>query len=178
MNRREKTVLISGFVLLIILLGVLLTLQKGLFPPQKKRLVNLYFSGYKKGTFYLQPVSKQIETREKLPLREALEMLFAGPNPEEKAQGLSSNTPLTTKLLNVEIKNNIAYLDFSEEIESGGGTSSMEGRLREIVYTATQFPEIEKVRFLIDGKEIRVFSGEGITIVEKPVGREELSIVY
>ena len=54
----------------------------------------------------------------------------------------------------------------------------MEGRLREIVYTATQFPEIKKVRFLIKGKEVKVFSGEGITEVEKPLGREDLPIIY
>jgi len=177
MSRGEKAILISGFLLLIILVGILLVLQKGLFPP-RKRTVNLYFSAYQKETFYLQPVSRQIETREKPPLRETLKILFAGPTSEEKSRGLSSNIPLGTELLNIEMKDKIAYLDFSEEIESGGGTSSMEGRLREIVYTATQFPEIEKVCFLIDGKEVRVFSGEGITEVEKPLGREDLSIVY
>ncbi len=177
MSRGEKTIVISGFLLLIILLGILLVFQKGLFPPQK-RTVNLYFSAYQKGTFYLQPVSRQIETRKKLPLGETLKLLFAGPTSEEKNRGLSSNIPLTTELLDMEIKGSIAYLDFSEAIESGGGTGSMEGRLREIVYTATQFPEIEKVCFLINGKEVKVFSGEGITEVEKPLGREDLSIVY
>lgn len=177
MSKGEKVILISSFFLLIILIGILLALQRGLFLPQKKT-VNLYFSACKKGTFYLQPVSRQIETRKRLPLKETLEMLFAGPTSEEKAQGFSSNSPVEVKLLNVEIKDKIAYLDFSEEIESGGGTSSMEGRLREIVYTATQFPEIKKVRFLIEGNPVKVFSGEGITEVEKPLGREELSIVY
>ncbi|MCK4244871.1 MAG: GerMN domain-containing protein [Candidatus Omnitrophica bacterium] len=177
MSRGEKAILVSSFLLLIILLGILLVLQKGLFPPQK-RTVNLYFSAHKKGTYYLQPVSRQIEARKKFPVRKTLKMLFAGPASEEKSRGLSSNIPPGTKLLNLEIKDNIAYLDFPEEIESGGGTSSMEGRLREIVYTATQFPEIEKVCFLINGKKVEVFSGEGITEVEKPLGREDLSIIY
>lgn len=183
MSKGEKAVLVSSFLLLIILTGLLLSLRKGLFspgrlfPPQK-RTVNLYFSAHKKGTFYLQETSRQVETRKKIPLRETLEMLFAGPTPEEKKRGLASEIPLTTKLLDVEIKGTTAYLDFSEEIESGGGTSSMEGRLREIVYTATQFPKIEKVCFLINGKKIKVFSGEGITDVEEPLGREDLSIVY
>lgn len=183
MTTGEKAILVSSFLLLIILTGILLSFRKGLFSPGKlfspqKRTVNLYFSAHKKGTFYLQETFRRIETRKKIPLRETLEILLAGPTPEEKKRGLSSEIPLTAKLLDIEIKGTTAYLDFSEEIESGGGTNSMEGRLREIVYTATQFLEIEKVCFLINGKKIKVFSGEGITYVEEPLGREDLSIVY
>ncbi len=182
MNRGEKTILISSFILLIVLMGLLLVLQKGLFSPRlfppQKRTVNLYFSAYKKGTFYLQEVSRQLESRKKVPLKQTLTMLLAGPTPEEEKQGLSSEIPVTANLLDIEIQGTIARLDFSEGIESGGGTSTMEGRLREIVYTATQFPGIKKVRFLINGKKIKVFSGEGITEVEKPLGREDLAVVY
>ena len=45
-------------------------------------------------------------------------------------------------------------------------------RLAQVVFTLTQFPSVDGVRFKLDGKLIDTLGGEGI-IVDEPVGRED-----
>jgi len=126
---------------------------------------------------YLVPVKRQVE-RTKSPeekIKAALEVLLKGISEEEKEKGLTNSVNEKAALLEVRIEDDTAYLDFSKEIEAGGGTSMMTERLGQIVFTATQFPPVEKVRILINGKFIKYFSGEGITDVESPMGRENFS---
>jgi len=104
-------------------------------------------------------------------LKAAITSLIAGPTDEETAQGLLTSVPANAKLNNAWIEDGIAFLDFSREIEKGGGTAEMRERLAQIVYTATQFTEVTAVRLLIDNKPIKYFSSEGLTDVENPLSR-------
>lgn len=126
---------------------------------------------------YLVPVKRQVErtkgTEEKI--KAAIEVLLKGISEEEKEKGLTSSVNEKAVLLAVRIEDDTAYLDFSKEIEAGGGTLMMTTRLGQIVFTATQFPPVTKVRILINGKFIKYFSGEGITDVESPMGRDNFS---
>ncbi len=51
----------------------------------------------------------------------------------------------------------------------------MYSRLAQIVYTATQFPELDRVMLLIEGERRSYFSGEGLTLVEEPMMRQDFS---
>lgn len=107
----------------------------------------------------------------------ALLALFEGPTAGESGvyPGLSSNIPAGTELLGYTIDNTTAtgraMIDVSAVFESGGGTSSMLGRLAQVVFTATQFPEIDVVEFTIDDEPVTVFSSEGI-LLEEPQSRD------
>lgn len=68
------------------------------------------------------------------------------------------------------MNNKIAYLNFNSEVETGVGISMLQARLYQIVYTVTQFPEVEGVKILINGKEKNTFSIEGFSI-KKPLKR-------
>jgi hypothetical protein len=46
------------------------------------------------------------------------------------------------------------------------------GRLAQVVYTLTQFPTVEGVKFELDGEPVTVFSGEGV-ILDAPVDRTD-----
>ena len=48
----------------------------------------------------------------------------------------------------------------------------MLGRLAQVVYTLTQFPTVQGVRFELDGEPVEVFSGEGVVLSE-PVARDD-----
>jgi hypothetical protein len=48
----------------------------------------------------------------------------------------------------------------------------MQTRLAQVVYTLTQFPTVQKVRFRLDGSPVNVFSSEGI-VLDHPVGRSD-----
>lgn len=89
----------------------------------------------------------------------ALELLFLGPTAEEKARGYHSfwiTKELSSNLKRVFIKNNIAYLDWTENtISDIGNASTSCGQstfFGPINKTLTQFPEIKYVVHAINSQ--------------------------
>ncbi len=99
-------------------------------------------------------------------LRGALSALFTGPTSAEQAQGLASAVPTGTRLLGVKLADGLATVDVSQEFASGGGTLSLQARLAQVVFTATQFDNVERVNFLMDGDPLTVLGGEGLLLTE------------
>jgi len=58
----------------------------------------------------------------------------------------------------------VLTIDLPSSFESGGGTMAMTTRLAQVVFTATQFPEVDSVLFMIEGEVVDVFSSEGIVL--------------
>jgi len=85
-------------------------------------------------------------------------------------QPISSAIPPGTKLLGLTIANGVATVDLSSEFAAGGGSSSSQFRLAQVVYTLTQFPSVDTVLFKVDGTVVTVFGSEGI-VLDGPVGR-------
>jgi spore germination protein GerM len=102
----------------------------------------------------------------------AVKALLGGPTADERAAGFGSAVPAGTRLLGIGIRNGIATVDLTSEYQSGGGSRSMQMRLGQVVYTLTQFPTVQKVRFRLDGTPVNVFSSEGI-VLDHPVGRND-----
>jgi germination protein M len=96
----------------------------------------------------------------------AMEALLAGPSDREQAgrPALVTVIPAGTQLLGLRIESGVAIVNLSREYESGGGSLSIFGRLAQVVYTLTQFPTVDSVRFELDGKPVTVFSGEGVIL--------------
>jgi Sporulation and spore germination/Immunoglobulin-like domain of bacterial spore germination len=102
----------------------------------------------------------------------AIEALLGGPTAAERASGVDSAVPSGTRLLGITIRDGVATVDLTSEYQSGGGSRSMQTRLGQVVYTLTQFPTVQKVRFRLDGSPVDVFSSEGI-VLDHPVGRAD-----
>jgi hypothetical protein len=102
----------------------------------------------------------------------AVNALLGGPTRAERAAGLTSAVPAGTRLLGISIHHGVATVDLTSEYQSGGGSRSMQTRLGQVVYTLTQFPTVQKVRFRLDGSPVNVFSSEGI-VLDHPVGRSD-----
>lgn len=102
----------------------------------------------------------------------AVKALLDGPTAAERSAGLTSAVPDGTRLLGIGIRNGLATVDLTSEYQSGGGALSMQTRLGQVVYTLTQFPTVQKVRFRLDGSPVNVFSSEGI-VLDHPVGRSD-----
>ncbi|NNE11133.1 MAG: spore gernimation protein [Ilumatobacter sp.] len=99
-------------------------------------------------------------------LRGALDALFAGPTDVEAAAGLHTQIPDGTELRSVNLVDGTATIDVTSELERGGGSMSMLARLSEIVFTATQFDNVDEVVFWLDGEPVQFFGGEGIVLDE------------
>ncbi|MFF7648133.1 GerMN domain-containing protein [Streptomyces canus] len=102
----------------------------------------------------------------------ALRALLAGPSRYERAQRRTTAIPSGTALRSVVVHRQVATVDLSGRYDDGGGSLSMRARLAQVVFTATRFPAIEKVRFEVDGKPVTSFGGEGI-VLNGPVGRAD-----
>jgi hypothetical protein len=99
-------------------------------------------------------------------LRGALTELLAGPTDAERAAGLGSEVPPDTELLGVDLDDGLATVDLSSDFESGGGSLSMTARIAQIVFTATQFDNVDRALFRMDGEPIEYLGGEGIVVGE------------
>ncbi len=137
----------------------------------KKTDVELYFVRYveRKDQLELVKVTRSIPLSG-TPLMDTINLLLKGPTSSEERRKISSVFLANTKLKSARISKNIAYLDFNSEIESGVGISMLQARLYQVVYTATQFPEVEGVRIKINGKAKNTFSTEGLSI-KRPIKR-------
>lgn len=106
-----------------------------------------------------------------LHLAVTLSELFVGRAGEGRRR--SSAIPPKTRLLDVEMDGTTATIDLNRAFESGGGSLSMQLRIAQIVFTATQFGgelPVDAVRFAIEGRPVTTLGGEGV-LVEEPQTR-------
>jgi len=117
----------------------------------RQTIITLYFLD--PNTYELSPEARQIDAKELLdnPYEFLINLLIEGP----KNENLLKLIPENTKLNSAQIKNNILYIDFSEDFikEQNLGKEQEELILKSIVNTVTELTEINKVAILIDGKE-------------------------
>lgn len=132
-----------------------------------KQTITLYFPDEQ--AMYVVP--EQREVSKDKPIEEiVVQELMKGP----KTPDLSSTTiPEEAKLLSVEIKDKIAYVNFSKELVEkhvGGSTGEMMTILP-IVNSLTELPEIEKVQFLVEGEKKKTLAGH--VTFDEPFERSE-----
>jgi hypothetical protein len=112
-------------------------------------------------------------TRTRAVATAAMHALLDGPTTDEASgRAIASAVPDGSRLLGLTIEDGVATVDLSAEFESGGGSESVFVRLAQVVYTLTQFPTVDSVLFRIEGRDVTVFSGEGI-VLDGPVGRAD-----
>lgn len=134
--------------------------------------VTLYFSDDQ--AMYLLPESREIkikkDTRSESSIAEGIiNQLIVGPTDPK----LRATLPKETKLISVKITDQIAYVDFSEEIKSKhpGGSSGELMTLNSIVNSLTELTGIKKVQILINGKNVDTLAGHAD--LSRPLTRDE-----
>ncbi|QQO10179.1 GerMN domain-containing protein [Breznakiella homolactica] len=107
------------------------------------------------------------------PMVDTLQALLAGPSAEEQRRGLVSLIPQGTRILSATIRGSTAYISFSEEFQFNTfGAEGYTAQLRQIVWTVTEFPNINDVQILLEGRRLD-YLGEGIWI-GSPLSRDML----
>lgn len=133
--------------------------------------ITLYFSDdqamYLQSETRLVTIEKDRET-EQLPAA-VINELIAGP----KDSNLYRTIPPEAKLLGIEIKDGIAYVNFSEELRTRhwGGSTGEAMTMGSIVNSLTELNGIEKVLVLINGETQETLVGH--LDISQPSGRIE-----
>lgn len=110
----------------------------------------------------------------------AVRALLAGPTAEERSGAyagktgrfdrITSEVPAGTVLLGLHIENGRATVNLSSDFGSPklveSDPESWAYRLAQVVYTLTQFPTVERVRFQLDGKSIQAIEGHEGTAID------------
>ncbi len=128
--------------------------------------ITLYFLEEQEDAFELGSETRTLEEAEP---EKAVLYLIEGPESED----LDKLIPEGTELLGLEIDAQVAYLDLSEHVTQGVYGSKLELLLVEsMVKTLVQFPDIDKVQFLVEGEIIDSIAGHVYT--GDPIGEEGL----
>lgn len=126
-------------------------------------------------TVYLSRGEKISPVRRLVPhtaglVRASLAALLRGPSATERRAGYTSMIPSRTVLRSVALAHGLLTVDLSGRFETGGGSLSMQMRVAQVVFTATQFPSVHRVAFRLDGQPVDSIGGEGV-MVKPPVRR-------
>ncbi len=103
----------------------------------------------------------------------ALERLLEGPANADVASGIPDGTKLNT----VKVKDDGVHVDVSKAFTVGGGSAAMQGRLGQLLYTASSLNPKESVWISIDGEPLTVLGGEGLE-VSQPMTRQEFQTEF
>ncbi|BAY90700.1 MULTISPECIES: GerMN domain-containing protein [unclassified Tolypothrix] len=142
--------------------------------PGQEQSANVYWLKDNGKNLELAPQPVKIAaTQPNQVVEKAMQNLLAGPT-----EGAESTTiPKGTKLLGMKVNNDEVHVNLSEEFTSGGGSSSMMGRVGQVVYTATTANPNAKVYIEVNGKELDVLGGEGVEL-QQPLTRDQFKNNY
>jgi len=132
-----------------------------------KLTITLYFGG--KQALYLEPEIREVEKDDRSIERVIIEELIKGPT----KSGLYRTIPEGTKLISVEIKNGIAYVNFSRDLKEKhwGGSTGETFTIYSVVNSLTELPYIKKVQFYIEGNKNETIAGH--ILLDEPFERNE-----
>jgi len=99
-----------------------------------------------------------------VPVRNSLEMLFNGLNADERTIGMTTGIPPGTKVLGIVRDGATATVDLSTEFASSSGSLEETIRLAQVVFTITQFDEIDRVKFHIEGTAVDPILSHGFVV--------------
>jgi spore germination protein GerM len=146
--------------------------EKSKEAPTRTRQSRLFFiSVTENGQINMKGVIRAVEYVD-APLTATLGALLQGPTTAEVNQGLISLISPQTRIDSVYIKGATAYIDFNEAFRfSSLGKEGMIAELKQVVYTATEFPTVKTVQILVEGEVSKYLGPEGVAI-DKPLGRD------
>ncbi|MCG0275979.1 MAG: GerMN domain-containing protein [Thermosediminibacteraceae bacterium] len=123
----------------------------------------------------LVPVTKDIPWVEGI-AKAALENLVDTPEIREelKMRGLKPPLPAGTKVLGMTIRDGLAKVDFSREFLNLDSRTAENNAIQAVVYTLTEFPTIQKVQLMVEGKPLKKCPNG--TILKDELQREKINL--
>lgn len=171
MNKVVKYIIIAGLLILLTVFALLIVNNKGTDKP--KDVLNIYFSKLVGSDVIVEPVTRKLLDGQDV-VEQALNELITGPTKEEKDAGFYTEIPEGTRIIKVTEAPDTVRINVNKQFVSGGGSTSMESRLKELVFTSLDAEPIKKIYLELDGKEIEMIGGEGLEVIQ-PLTKENFS---
>lgn len=118
----------------------------------------------------IHPITREVASPSSI--TRAFEALSGGPTDNEAQLGLRSAVP-TDAIEDVAVADGVATVDLADVFVSSAPREQLLA-LAQLVYTATQFRNVEVVQFTLGGEPIEVPRGDG-EISEGPVRRRDFA---
>ncbi len=120
---------------------------------EEKTKITLYFGGNNGEKLVRE--EREIVVKDNEIERYVIEELIKGPNDK----GLSKTIPPESKLMSIETKEDICFVNFSQEFKTKhwGGSSGELLTIYSVVNSLTELSHIDEVQFLVEGKRLEVF---------------------
>ncbi len=121
---------------------------------EQHRYVRLYFADKDAGKLVAEARKVELSPKESIEMR-ILKELIKGP----EKNFLSKTIPEETRILSVETKEGVCFVNLSQEFITKhiGGSSSEMITVYSIVNSLTQLENVDKVQFLIEGQKTEVY---------------------
>lgn len=135
--------------------------------PVEKVYVNVFFIGQNanKEEVYKAVNREYDKDVDGSKIKFAIQALIAGPKPDEKAMGVYSEIPDSTRVISINESADKVIINLSADFENGGGTDSLYKRIYQIIKTSKQ-NTVKPVYLYIEGNKADVIGGEGIMITQ------------
>lgn len=165
MLRLLKLLILIGFIALIAYGGLIIARKSSELEAGTK----IYF--YYRGN--LRPVLRNFtEVSDNEILARTITALWSGPTEKELQQGLVTLIPKDIVIKELSLSGELLNIKLNRLFLNLSGNAQIEGVLKQIVFTATQFPNIRAVNFEVEGNTgTLIIGGEGYTI-SAPLNRE------
>lgn len=134
--------------------------------------VNVYFDGSIDETKAQSVKEERVLNREELVGEVIVQELIKGPSLKSKLKPIFSKD---TKLLSFSIKDKIAYVNLNSNATHNMTAIREEACLRSIALSLTQLETVDKVKILIDSKNIDSLGGN--FDISKPFSNEDISSI-
>jgi germination protein M len=138
----------------------------------ERRVVIYFVRSFDKSSFLLEPVVRTARTR--LSAADfAMEHLLAGQLQTEREREMKLGTaiPSETELLGMEVQDGVAEVNLSSAFQDPEDELTHLLRVSQVVWTLTELPDVESVRFLIHGVAEPVITEDGRAVEEVSRGR-------
>lgn len=142
-------------------------------PDTTEKKATVYWLEPNGTSFNLVPQGIQVQADVNNPsefLEAAFKSLLTGPT---EGSG-SSAIPQQTKLIGIKAEGDEVTVNLSDDFQFGGGSTSMIGRVGQVVYTATALNPKAKVYLELNGEKVEVLGGEGLEL-EQPLTRDNFT---
>ncbi|MDR1468377.1 MAG: GerMN domain-containing protein [Spirochaetaceae bacterium] len=141
--------------------------------PADIRERSVYFMRMDTDGILVRTEEKRQMAHSSSPLLDTINVLLAGTTAAENARGITTFIPPKTVLINAVMQGGTAVLNFNENFMFNSyGVEGYLAQLRQIIWTATEFPSVKNIQFLIEGQRID-FLGDNIRL-DQPISREDL----